>query len=33
MQAWREADELKGRELMRYGRWRSCSELVGKPTA
>jgi transposase len=21
MQAWREADELEGRELMRYGRW------------
>jgi len=21
MQAWREADELDGRELMRYGRW------------
>ena len=21
MQAWREADELDGREFMRYGRW------------
>ena len=21
MQAWREADELEGRELMRYARW------------